>query len=387
MLTNNFTAIQNHFLLEEMEQLVANGTVSEEQLQMMKQNHPATKTNNNILVRIGFFLLGVFLISSVVGFLSLFVAISGGAEGFALISLLMAVGCVMATEILFSKNYFAYGLDDASVLGIPLFLAITVGIFSEEEHAVLLVLFLGALYGAVRYVNVPATFFAILFMVSFVGFTVVHDKILPSSVLPFVMFGLGLGLFFLQWKLKSKTPFFIYKNIGLTVEILSLLLLYASMNYYVVRELSEELLEITIAKGADVPFALLFWMLTFLMPLAYLFFGVKYKNRIFIWCGLGLLGLAFATFRYYHAVLSIEYACLLGGSILFVLVYISIQKLKDKSSGLTFKEDVQLQPVAFDLVKTILINANANIAVPTKPESPMPFGGGGFSGGGSGDNY
>lgn len=385
MLASNFLNIQNLFLFEEMEKLVANETVNQAQVDSLKGVHPITKTNNNLLVRIGFFFLGVFLISSIIGFMTLFVAISGGADAFAIISLLMALCCIFASETLFTKNYFAYGLDDASVLAIPLFLAIGFGIATEEVHLVLFMLFAGSLFGAIRYVNVPATFFAVFFLVGFLGFTLVNDSTLSSSLLPFVMLFLGLGLYALQWKLKSKTEFFIYQNVLLTVEVLSLLLIYASMNYYVVRELSIELMNRN--DGKEIPLAFLFYGMTFLIPLLYIYFGLKCKNRIVFWMGLLTIGLAFATIRYYHALMPIEYAFLLAGTVLFVVVYFSINKLKGKTSGLTFQEDTQLHPVAFDLVKTILINANAPTVVPVKSESPMTFGGGGFSGGGSGGNY
>jgi len=60
MITSNSDKIQNHFLIEEMENLVVQEFVSKEQLNEIKKNNPATKTNSNILIRIAFFLLGNF---------------------------------------------------------------------------------------------------------------------------------------------------------------------------------------------------------------------------------------------------------------------------------------------------------------------------------------
>jgi hypothetical protein len=85
--------------------------------------------------------------------------------------------------------------------------------------------------------------------------------------------------------------------------------------------------------------------------------------------------------------LPIEYALLLGGSILFAMVYFSIKKVQNNTVGITFKEDKSLNPMAFDLVKAILINANVHSEITTTNESPMEFGGGGFSGGGSSGNF
>ena len=75
------------------------------------------------------------------------------------------------------------------------------------------------------------------------------------------------------------------------------------------------------------------------------------------------------------------------GVLLFGIVYFCIHKLKNKVDGITFKEDKSLNPMAFDVVKAILINANVNVNSPTSEQSPMEFGGGGFSGGGSGGDF
>ena len=103
--------------------------------------------------------------------------------------------------------------------------------------------------------------------------------------------------------------------------------------------------------------------------------------------GLLTLALGFASIRYYYYFLPVEIALMLGGTILFLIVYFSIYKLKNNLVGITFKEDKSLSPMAFDLVKAILINANVHANSPTFEQSPMEFGGGEYSGGGSGGSY
>ena len=68
-------------------------------------------------------------------------------------------------------------------------------------------------------------------------------------------------------------------------------------------------------------------------------------------------------------------------------VYFSIKKVQNNTVGITFKEDKSLNPMAFDLVKAILINANVTTTTITTNESPMDFGGGGFSGGGADGSF
>ncbi|HQA73802.1 hypothetical protein [Flavobacterium sp.] len=387
MLASNFNTIQNHFLLEEMEKLQSQDFVSKAQLSEIKNNTKTTKTNSNILMRIGFFLLGNFLISSILGFCALFLSVLGDQNAIAFCFLLASIGCIVASELIYDKNYFAYGFDDSFILSITLFFCVALGLFTENVIAVLFVFVLISSFCSVRYVHVPSTFFALMGLIGLVGYLVTEEDIIPSYYLPILLFLLSIGLYFFQLQLVKRSTNFIYTNVFQIIKIFSLVLGYASLNYYVVRELSTVLLDLQLQPNQEIPFAPLFYFATFALPVFYISFGLKNKDRFFFWIGLLSLALGFATIRYYYSILPIEYALLLGGSILFAMVYFSIKKVQNNTVGITFKEDKSLNPMAFDLVKAILINANVHSEITTTNESPMEFGGGGFSGGGSGGNF
>ena len=387
MFASNFTNIQNHFLLEELEKLEAQDFVSEEQFNEIKKKTTSTKTNSNILVRIAFFMLGNFLISSILGFCALFLTmlVSQNAIGFCFF--LAFVVCVAATEFFYKNNYFAYGFDDSIILSITLFFCVSIGFFTENVTAVLFVLVLISTLCSIRYVHVPSTFFGLFGLIGLLGYLVTEEKILPSYLLPVLMFLLAIGLYFFQLQLSKRTQNFIYTNSFITIKIFSLVLGYAALNYYVVRELSAVLLGMNLLPTEEIPLAPLFYFATFALPIFYIFYGLKSKDRIFFWIGLLSLALGFATIRYYYAILPIEVALLLGGSILFAVVYFSIRKTRNNTVGITFNEDKNLNPMAFDVIKTILVNANVHTTITTTTESPMEFGGGGFSGGGADGSF
>ena len=387
MLASNFINIQNHFLLEEVEKLETQDIVSKEQWKEIKNKTTTTKTNSNILVRIGFFLLGNFLISSLLGFFALFLNLIDSQNAYAFWFLLATASSIIISEMIYKKNYFAYGFDDSFILSITLFLCISVGLFTESVLAVLFVFVLISSFCAVRYVHVPSTFFALLGLVGLVGYLVTEENILPSYYLPVLIFIVAIGLYFLQFQLSKKIEHFIYTNVFLTLKIFSLVLGYAALNYYVVRELSAVLLGMNLLPNEEIPLAPLFYAATFALPLFYIFYGLKQKDRTFFWIGLLTLSLGFATIRYYHAILQIEYAFLLGGCLLFVLVYLSIKKIKTNTVGINFSEGKNLNPMAFDAVKYLLVNANVNNTITSTNESPMEFGGGEFSGGGAGGSF
>jgi hypothetical protein len=80
----------------------------------------------------------------------------------------------------------------------------------------------------------------------------------------------------------------------------------------------------------------------------------------------------------------IEVALTIGGIVMFAIAYFSIQKLKHKETGLTFKPDRINNSDAFLNAEALVVASAFGMKPEAKPQdSPMEFGGGGFSGGGS----
>lgn len=76
-----------------------------------------------------------------------------------------------------------------------------------------------------------------------------------------------------------------------------------------------------------------------------------------------------------------------GGLVLFVIAYFSIQKLKNKEEGLTFKPDRINNSNAILNAEALIVASTFGMKPEVKTDSPMDFGGGGFSGGGSGGSF
>lgn len=387
MLASNSNNIQNHFLLEELEKLERLDFVSKQQLDEIKKTTVSTKTNSNLLVRFAFFLLGNFVISSVLGVCGLFLTMMEGQDAFAFAFLLAAIASFIVAEVISKNNFFAYGFDDSFILSITVFLTISVGIYTENVTAILLTFIACTVFCTIRYVHVVSAFFAIFGLVGWIGYAVIEDHILPSYYLPLVVFLIAVGLYFLQHFLSKSIQNFIYANVFQLIKVLSLVLAYASLNYFVVLEMSEILLNMNLMSTDDLPFSPLFYFATFGIPILYIFVGLKKRDRTFFWIGLLTFAAGYATIRNYYYIVEPEIELMAVGLLLFGIVYFCILKLKNKVEGITFKEDKSLNPMAFDVVKAILINANVNASSPTSEQSPMEFGGGEYSGGGSGGSF
>jgi hypothetical protein len=169
-----------------------------------------------------------------------------------------------------------------------------------------------------------------------------------------------------------------------------LIIFYLAGNYYVVRELNFSLSENYYydSVSPEIPFALLFWVFTFIVPVVYLVFSLKNKDRIMLWIGFLALCFSFFTFRMYHHVLPPEVALTIGGLAVFVFTYFAIKKTKYNETGITFKEDRFSNPNAFANLQTLVVASQFGLKPEAKvEESPMKFGDGGFSGGGSNGEF
>jgi cell division protein FtsW (lipid II flippase) len=102
----------------------------------------------------------------------------------------------------------------------------------------------------------------------------------------------------------------------------------------------------------------------------------------------GVLTLCFSvcTILFYYPILSIEIILPIDGILLFAFTYLTIRRLKNKETGVTFKPDRFTKTNAF-LNPETLISSQLGMQPQTITESQMEFGGGDFSGDGSGGKF
>ena len=163
------------------------------------------------------------------------------------------------------------------------------------------------------------------------------------------------------------------------VMFLTLVTFYASSNYFVVKELSNQLfgLHLTIRDG--IPMGWLFWILTFAIPIIYVFYGIKRKSFLFMRTGLGLIAATIFTVRYYHNIFSVEISMLIAGIIIIAISYSLIQSLKISKRGYTSRD---LHPGNKNLLNAEALIIAQTFGTSSETENNTLFGGG--SGGGAG---
>ena len=106
-----------------------------------------------------------------------------------------------------------------------------------------------------------------------------------------------------------------------------------------------------------------------------------------LWIGFLTLGFSFYTIDFYFLEVPIEVYLTLGGLLLFAITYFSIKALKDKTQGITFQPDRFINSNDFLHTEALILTSQFGLKPEIAVESPMEFGGGGFSGGGSSGDF
>jgi hypothetical protein len=387
MIVYDKNLLDNLALVEEANSLEAGGFISKEQKILIKKELPAFKRQSNLLVRLGFFLLGAFLYLSVCGVIALMGLTGSTSERtfFNICCYLFAIIGFAGAEFFGQQKYYGHGLDDAFILGALLNVGFAIAITTEGYE--LNIAFFVAVASFIMYRRY-------LHLLSLLVFCVAASAVLfygmfefgavGQMILPFVtMLVAAVFYFFTKRIITNLKQSYYYKGL-LLANSFCLILFYLSCDYLVVRELSVELLGKEILPGHDIPFAFFFYAFTFIVPVVYLVQSLKTKDRLLLWISFLAIVFSIYTIRYYYSVLPIEVALTLGGLVLFVIAYFSIKKLKDNEGGLTFKPDRTNNSNAILNAEALIVASTFGMKPEAKtPDSPMDYGGGGFSGGGS----
>jgi hypothetical protein len=384
MIVHDKNLLNNVALVEEADTLKSGGFISKEQRDLIKKELPVFKSQSNLLVRLGFFLLGSFLYSSICSAICV-IALSGEEFFFKICFYIFAVVGFVGAEFLANRKYYNHGLDDAFILGGILSLGIAIALTTEGYELVIAVFVAIASFLMYRrYLHLLSLLVFCIAASAVLFYGLFEFGNIGKTILPFVAMLFAAGFYFFTKKsINNLTEVYYYKGL-LLANSYCLVLFYLSCNYLVVRELSVALLDNEILPGNDIPFAVFFYAFTFIVPVLYLVQALRTKDRIMLWISFLAIGFSIFTIRFYYSVLPIEIALTLGGLVLFAIAYFSIRKLKEQESGLTFKPDRINNSDAFLNAEALIVASTFGMKPGAKPEnSPMEFGGGGFSGGGS----
>ncbi|MCW3111156.1 MAG: hypothetical protein JWQ09_5662 [Segetibacter sp.] len=292
-----------------------------------------------------------------------------------------------ALEVLVGKKlYYNAGVDNLLMFFSAAFIvsAFAVNEYADQNIAVSGVAMLVCLYLAIRFVDGFMAVLSYLALLVFVFLLYTKLGSIAKATAPFLMIMISAAFYALMKKLIKNEKLLLYRYCCKCVLQVSLLTFYAAGNYFVIKELSNEMFDLHLALTDPIPLGWLFWILTFVIPITYVGYGIKKKDLAFIRTGLVLVATTVFTFRYYYHVIPVEIALLAGGALLIAISYAIIKYLKTPKYGFSFDKNTISNKERIDLKELIIAQVSGQ---KSHSQTGVEFGGGSFGSGGAGGNY
>jgi len=401
MIAYNSAVIQNTKILKKVRQWFAYQLLSAQQLKLANETYPINFYNPNIFIKVGLFVFTGLIIFASLGLFLLFfssiISYSSSNTAFAIITcIVFAISCVLVLEqFIKAKVLYRSGVDEALLYASLAFLfsGLCFMFFNSTGEsndynnflAILLVFLPFTVFAAIRYLDtiVAAIAMGTIYAICFLCLIKLGD--VAKLIMPFVFMAISAIFYFVIQKQKQRIALSVWKSLLIMAEAFVLMVFYLSCNYFVIRESSIEFFDMTINEGENIPMAWLFYVLTAIVPLVYIVWGLKQKDKVLLWIGLLLVAVSVLTFKYYFSLGHPEITLTIAGIVMIVIAYVSIKYLKTDKHNITFKEEI-------DEDNFLKSNAEALAMVQSFTQQPTQaktedFGGGEFGGGGSGNTF
>ncbi len=375
----------NKALHEQASEAFHTGCIDEATYRNILLSHPVKLYTPNYFIRIA---LAVLTLVAILFSAALLTLITGFGNGVAaiVVCLIMAFACYFSLELFVkNKRYYNAGIDNMLMIAVVSFL---LGTFFIEDlnHQDIIASAMATVFFLWMCIHYTDAFMAMLAFVSL--FTCLFFVCMlagPAAILymPFIMAAFSAIVYFFVQRIARRKHAFFYVFCCDAVRLVCLLGFYASLNYFVVKEVGGSLLTGGAAIAA-LPMGWLFWLFTAAIPPAYILWGIKTKDLLLIRTGLFLLAIAVFTVRYYYSAMPVEGWMLIAGLSLVATSYALIKLLRTPRLGFTFEKSYESNDNLLNLEALIIAQTSGKIAA---PDTGFQFGGGSGGGGGATGNF
>lgn len=362
-----------------------NGLLTADELEALEVQKPVPFYSPNLFIRIG---LGIFCLILMYAAMGLF-ALTGMLDseaGLTAFGIFWGAVWIILLElwIIRSLRHYGSGLDD-----MMLYVATTTligGLYASFPswagpltYCWVALPFLVA--GSIRYLDrlmVAAAFGCSLLILLL---TICEIPKLALYLLPFSGMVFTAVVWWGSRKAQQRVAWRHWHGLFVTLELLCLPAFYASGNYWVVQQAGLSFFDLP-----QPPIGWFFWSFTFGVPVLYIGMGLRLKDRLLLDTSIFTVAAAVFTFRFYHHIMPLAWACTIIGAFVFVAAYFFINYLRKNPGAFTYESDAEadlLQEIEQQLIEQLIVAPSA-----PKPEAPKEtFGGGDFGGGGAGGEY
>lgn len=385
----NETGLYNLAVLKECKRWVNQHFIEPDQYQKIKETYTSPFYHPNFIIRVLLFVATVLALSGVTGVLSLLaLGIDEGDVFLSFACIFYGVGSFFFLEKIFIKNNHHYksGVNEALIYHSCGFtVGGIMGVFDFDAHVGLFACLIILSFAAIRYLDLVCTIAATLSFAGILFYEFYNIGGIFQQIIPFVFIIFFTPIYFFIKRIKKKSELKFWSTNLLIVEALSLLFIYVAGNYLVVRELSIEMMDLYLEEGADIPYAFIFYALTVLIPLAYLYFGIKNRDLVLIRVSLIVIAFSAFTFKYYYSLGHPEITSTIAGLFLLAISILLLNYLKTSKHGYT-RENLLTEKWANMNAEAFIISQTMGGNQVTVKEE-FKGGGGGFGGGGASGSY
>jgi hypothetical protein len=381
----NTTWLYNLAVIKETKRWLSKGLIDEDQFGRITEFYKSPLYHPNFIVRVLLFVATLFALAGVTALF--FVGFSGmDKDGLAIACIFYGVISFAVLELLFiNNNHYKSGVNEAVMYHACGFVIGGVGAWSHDQIGVLLwVSLITFSWSAFRYLDLLCTLCA---MISLAG--VLFNELyllggLFRNIIPFAFIAFFTPLYLISRSLGKKSTLRSWRNNLLVIEAGSLLLVYLGGNYLVVRELSVGMMDLELQPGEDIPFAAIFYALTVLIPILFLWVGIRNKDVVLLRVSLVALALSVITFKFYYSTGHPEITLTVAGAILLFIAVGLTKYLKSMRNGFT-RDNLLEQKWGNMHLEAFVISQT--MGGNQAPEKEFKGSGGGFGGGGASGGY
>jgi hypothetical protein len=377
--------LKNLEVAKESREWKSNNFITSGQHDAIVAAYPSGFFHPNFLIRILLLIASLIALAGVTGLL--FLGVESSSENTMIVASLvygLASFVFLETVLIKGMNHYKSGVTEALMYhAIGFTIGGCIGLFEGETYSSGIVCVFVFLWCAVRYADLISTT-GLVFSVAFLLFMMFYDLGgIARNLIPVGFIATFTPFYFLIRKARKSGRYDLWDNCLIVAEALALLFIYAAGNYFVVRELSISMMDLYLEPGDEIPLAFLFYGLTVIIPVVYLYFGIKKRDLVLIRVSLLVLAFSVFTFKYYYSTGHHEITFTVSGILLITAALGLFRYLRTPRNGYTHenlkKEKwAEANPEAFVISQTM--GGNTVTAETGYKGEGGSFGGGGASG-------
>lgn len=405
MIAYNSTFINNIAVVKKAKQWFAQQLITAEQIKLANNKYHTDFYNPNLFIKIGLFIFTSFVILAALGLFALvcmpLYSYPNNSNVFAIITcIVFAISCIVALELLIkAKLLYRSGIDEALLYAGITFIYFAIKFSFDYSYdydysyphknydLIILIIFLPfTIAAAIRYIDSLMSILAIvvLYVICFLSILKMGD--VAKLIMPFALMLLSVLFYFIIINKQKQPALLAWKKCLVACQVVAMVVFYMACNYFIIRESSIEYFGLEIQPWEDIPLAWLFYLLTAIVPIAYIVYGLRKKNKVSLWVGLLFVALSALTFKYYFSLGHPEISLTIAGLLMIAIAYVSIRYLKTDKQGLTYKEEIDEDNFLKSNMEALAI-VQSFTQQPNNAAKTEEFGGGEFGGAGSGGNF